>query len=81
MLEHIPGAAPGAAAILGSAEIIPLPDAFADVVTSAQAFHWFDQALALSEIARALRPGGGLAAWNTATIVSRGLRSSARGRW
>lgn len=66
MLEHIPTAAPGASAILGSAEIIPLPDAFADVVTSAQAFHWFDHAVALPEIARVLRGGGRLAlVWNT----------------
>ncbi len=66
MLELLPAAAPGAGAILGNAEVIPLPDDFADVVTSAQAFHWFDHAVALPEIARVLRPSGRLAlVWNT----------------
>jgi len=66
MLELLPAAAPGAGATLGNAEVIPLPDDFADVVTSAQAFHWFDHAVALPEIARVLRPGGRLAlVWNT----------------
>jgi SAM-dependent methyltransferase len=66
MLEHLPEAAPGAYAILGSAEVIPLPDEHADVVTCAQSFHWFDHAVALPEIARVLRPGGRLAfVWNT----------------
>ena len=66
MLELLPAAAPGAFAILGNAEIIPLPDASADVVTAAQAFHWFDHAVALPEIARVLRLRGRLAlVWNT----------------
>jgi SAM-dependent methyltransferase len=66
MLELLPTTAPGAFASLGSAEVIPLPDATADVVTCAQSFHWFDHALALPEIARVLRPGGRLApVWNT----------------
>jgi SAM-dependent methyltransferase len=65
MLELIPGVAPGASAILGNAEVIPLPDSHADVVTAAQAFHWFEHAVSLPEIARVLRPGGRLAlVWN-----------------
>ena len=50
-------AVPGVEALDGTAEAIPLPDASVDVVTVAQAFHWFDAAAALAEIARVLRPG------------------------
>jgi SAM-dependent methyltransferase len=58
-------ALPGVAVLDGAAESIPLPDRSVDAVTVAQAFHWFDQEGALAEIARVLRPGGGLAmVWN-----------------
>jgi SAM-dependent methyltransferase len=66
MLAQLEAAVPGIAALAGSAEAIPVADASCDVVTVAQAFHWFDQPVALREIVRVLRPGGRLAlVWNT----------------
>ena len=66
MRAELEVALPGARALAGSAEAIPLPDASTDVVTSAQAFHWFDHDAALPEIARVLRTGGRLAlVWNS----------------
>jgi SAM-dependent methyltransferase len=56
---------PPARAVEGRAEATGLPDASADGVTVAQAFHWFDGPRALVEIDRVLRPGGVLALiWN-----------------
>jgi SAM-dependent methyltransferase len=59
-------AVPDVPVLDGTAEAIPLPDGFADAVVCAQAFHWFRPRAALTEIARVLRPGGGIGlVWNT----------------
>jgi SAM-dependent methyltransferase len=66
MRAELAAALPAVHAIQGTAEEIPLFTGAADVVTSAQAFHWFDHDDALPEIARVLRPGGRLAlVWNS----------------
>jgi ubiquinone/menaquinone biosynthesis C-methylase UbiE len=51
----------GAEVHAGTAERIPLPNASVDAVFVGEAFHWFDGPAALREIARVLRPAGGLA--------------------
>jgi ubiquinone/menaquinone biosynthesis C-methylase UbiE len=56
---------PSVRSLAGTAEAIPLPDASVDAVFVAEAFHWFDVERAVAEIARVLRPGGGVVAmWN-----------------
>jgi SAM-dependent methyltransferase len=47
--------------LAGSAEEIPLADGSVDAVLVGEAYHWFDHTRALPEIARVVRPGGGLA--------------------
>jgi ubiquinone/menaquinone biosynthesis C-methylase UbiE len=54
-------AVPEAEALEGTAEALPLPDACADALTVAAAFHWFRHDEALAEFMRVLRPGGRLA--------------------
>ena len=47
----------------GAAEATGLDDASADLLTVAQAFHWFKHAAFFAEVRRVVRPGGGLAFW------------------
>jgi SAM-dependent methyltransferase len=57
----------GVRVVAGTAEAIPLPDASVDAAFVAEAFHWFDLSQATAELARVVRPGGGLAVlWNHA---------------
>lgn len=66
MLEALSASLPQTPALLGTAEEIPLPDNSVDAVLVAQAWHWFNPALAIPEVARVLRPGGRLGlVWNT----------------
>ncbi len=51
--------------ITGSAEQTQLPDHAVDLITVAQAFHWFNPAMVKRECRRILKPGGYiLLAWN-----------------
>ncbi len=45
------------------AEASGLPDASVDLVTAAQALHWFDTAAFFEEARRVLAPGGAIAVW------------------
>ena len=58
MLEQLASRLPDVATAVASAEALPLPDGDVDVVTAAQAAHWFDPGPAAAEMARVLRPGG-----------------------
>ena len=76
MIAHLRAAVPGGDGRRGWSGGDPAPAESADVVTVAQAFHWFDHGPALVEIARVLRPGGRIASSGTsATSASRGSPS------
>jgi SAM-dependent methyltransferase len=65
MLEQLAARLPEVRTAVGPAEALPLPDGSVDVVTAAQAAHWFDPAPAAAEMRRVLRPGGAVGmVWN-----------------
>jgi SAM-dependent methyltransferase len=65
MLGVLRARLPGVDARAGDAAAIPLEDASVDAVFVAQAFHWFGTPAVCAEIARVLRPRGGLVViWN-----------------
>ncbi|HUB28013.1 MAG TPA: class I SAM-dependent methyltransferase [Tepidisphaeraceae bacterium] len=63
--EKMLGGRPGFTSINGAAEATTLADASVDLVTAAQAFHWFNGPAARREFVRILAPGGYVAlVWN-----------------
>jgi ubiquinone/menaquinone biosynthesis C-methylase UbiE len=66
MRAELERAVPGTEALRGSAEEIPRPDASVDAIAVGQAFHWFQHDVAIPELHRVLRAGGGVAlVWNS----------------
>lgn len=65
MRDQLRAAVPDVEVLDCTAEQISWRDADADAVVAGQAFHWFDAPVALVEIHRVLREGGGLGlVWN-----------------
>ncbi|MFL5803507.1 MAG: class I SAM-dependent methyltransferase [Roseiflexaceae bacterium] len=63
--ERLLSGFPNFTSVEGTAEATTLPAQSVDFVTAGQAFHWFDRALARTEFARLLRPGGWVVlVWN-----------------
>ncbi len=63
--ENALGERPGFVSIAARAEATGLPAGTFDLVTAAQAFHWFDAGPAAAECRRILKPGGWVSLlWN-----------------
>jgi SAM-dependent methyltransferase len=86
MLDVLRGEATNAGLLLSTvqagAEATGLDPQSADLVTAAQSFHWFDMDAALVEMARILKPDGGVALfWNVRDgLGHRPLRGGGSGR-
>lgn len=67
LADHLTAAlgSPRLQVVCGDIETVPLGDAGADLVVAATSLHWVRTEVALPRLARALRPGGWLAAWWT----------------
>ncbi len=55
--------APGISYLCCTAESVPLADSTLDLITVAQALHWFTRDAFYAEVRRLLRPNGVIAAW------------------
>jgi SAM-dependent methyltransferase len=71
-------AVPGARAVAGRGESIPLPDASADAVLASSSWHWMDPVPTLLEVGRVLVPGGTLGAVWSGPDPDSGLIGQAR---
>lgn len=70
MRERAVRAGGGPRYVAGEAAATGLGDASVELVTVAQAFHWFEPEAALAEIARILVPGGACAVfWNLRSVT------------
>jgi SAM-dependent methyltransferase len=73
MLDVLRSQLPSVSASAGTADAIPLPGGSVDAVVVGEAFHWFGNAAACREIARVLKPRGGLALlWNRSIPAASG---------
>ena len=69
--EEFLAAYPRFTSVAGTAEATTLPDHGADIVTAAQAAHWFDLHKARREFVRVARPGGwSVLLWNERSVDS-----------
>ena len=65
MLDQLRKAVPEAETLEAPAESLPLRDETADAAFAGQAYHWFDRELAVPELQRVIKAGGGLVLlWN-----------------
>jgi SAM-dependent methyltransferase len=65
MRDRFVASVPGVPVLACTAEQLGFRDSSLDAVTVAQAFHWFDHARAIDELARVVRPGGRVGlVWN-----------------
>lgn len=72
--EAILGHHPDFRSVAGSAEATTLPDDSVDLVTAAQAFHWFDPVKAKAEFHRILRRKGNVSLiWNERMVGESGF--------
>ena len=71
-------AVPGARAVAGRGEAIPLPDDSVDAVLASSSWHWMETVPTLQEVARVLVPGGVVSAMWSGPDPDAGLVAQAQ---